>query len=505
MRIVLWVLIRNIEKIITLNFTFKFVSRYKMLSIQFKSFVSFCFSFCIFFIFTSCKSQVPYKETIKSISLELTQEENTIIIKNKKSRSVSFQMRINNLFPLDSTIIYNHVKSISREDKIDADIAAWKFMINNTFHSNPYTPNVWQHSPVVFLNSIGGGYCDDQSSVLAKIWRYLGYESRVINLGGHVVSEVYNKGKWSMMDADCKTVYGDSLGHILSVDEIAHKGKAVYNYPVKLSEISSEYQEESPFLNKYIKFFTSTEDNYDNTQWHLDYAKTSPNFILPSYSQLNVVFDAKTQRLNISVRLSKFSRGKLKVPLVPYLAQGAFNFKMNNKSYSVNGNFDFPKDEFPIVIYIDKVEEDSKIEYLINPKLKIAKEENTIEIKTLGKLNVYKSYSDFNSKIPFANDAFFLSQKDNEIENINRSVLKNNIININQYIVLQLFEKYIYLDSSLSPYQKQFYIQQFKIDITRLERENKDLYKMLGESYPSSVSLLFIGSKYQKLDFILGN
>ncbi len=98
---------------------------------------------------------------------------------------------------------------------------AWRFLTARAYFYTPYTGSDEAHDPLRFVNSIGYGYCDDFASVLATIWQWQGYESRVWWMTGHVVPEIRVDDRWRMFDADMGVFYADSSGDPASVEELA--------------------------------------------------------------------------------------------------------------------------------------------------------------------------------------------------------------------------------------------------------------------------------------------
>lgn len=98
---------------------------------------------------------------------------------------------------------------------------AWRFLTARAYFYTPFTGSDQQHDPLLFVNSLGYGYCDDFATVLAKIWQWQGYESRVWWLNGHVVPEIEVNDRWMMFDGDFGLYYTDRAGDVASVTELA--------------------------------------------------------------------------------------------------------------------------------------------------------------------------------------------------------------------------------------------------------------------------------------------
>jgi hypothetical protein len=154
---------------------------------------------------------------------------------------------------------------------------AWRFIRDHRYHYTPLTELRWQHTPALFLNSIGFGYCDDSASLLYFLWSHMGFEARVWDLGGHVVPEVFVQGRWEMYDAGLPGVsdryYDNLLGpqqcvyyynrqdQVAGVEELVADGTLITEpqHPVNpILETSSPYYCYSASL---AERYTSTRDN----------------------------------------------------------------------------------------------------------------------------------------------------------------------------------------------------------------------------------------------------
>ncbi len=181
-------------------------------------------AFCLL-VLTSNSCQINKKSDINE-ELRIYQNESysetiqSLVIENPSNLPVSFNLEINNEFPLKMTDILDNVRSLSAHKSIPVEQAAWEYVFFLTFHSDPYTEESWQHEPLIFLNSLGGGFCDDRASVLAKLWMELGFKAKIIRLEGHVVPEVFSGNKWKMYDPDEGVYYLNDRNEIASVSEL---------------------------------------------------------------------------------------------------------------------------------------------------------------------------------------------------------------------------------------------------------------------------------------------
>jgi len=100
-------------------------------------------------------------------------------------------------------------------------LALWAFLIRDRYHFDPLTAERWGHSPVLLLNSIGFGLCDDAASAYVGLARSAGFDARVWEINGHVVPEINVDGRWEMYDPDLEVYYLNDAGGVCGVEELA--------------------------------------------------------------------------------------------------------------------------------------------------------------------------------------------------------------------------------------------------------------------------------------------
>jgi hypothetical protein len=102
-------------------------------------------------------------------------------------------------------------------DDIDAEIGAlppqppddslalriFRFITENRHHALPLTLNfTWLLTPTLFFNSTGINACGEAAALVHILATARGLSARRMGLGHHVVAEVYEDGRWKMLDAD---------------------------------------------------------------------------------------------------------------------------------------------------------------------------------------------------------------------------------------------------------------------------------------------------------------
>lgn len=194
--------------------------------------------------------RVAYSQRIRLLSNENGDYFSSLLIENPGEERTEFSINIQDALFRDRGAVIEAVRSMPDAYKDEPDyIKAWRFVSSRHYHSDPFIAGTKTHDPLLAINSIGYGYCDDVSEVLATIWGWLGYEARVWALEGHVVPEVLVNGDWRMFDPDYAIYYFGRDGEIASVEEISKDPLLISdpinpiwpkNYPgydVKLGEI----------------------------------------------------------------------------------------------------------------------------------------------------------------------------------------------------------------------------------------------------------------------------
>ena len=464
--------------------------------------------FCSLFI-TSCNTSISKENVQLTIekNFTFTDSFNVIYLHNNNNQSVHFQFKINDLFPLEMKDIVRSIEdsSIKRNTLIEEEV--WRYVSNTTFWSTPLTPENWQHNPILFLNSIGGGHCDDRASVLAATWRNWYDSVRIIGLNGHVVPEVKSHKKWKMYDPDRKVAYLNANNEICSVSELEDSAQYISN-PTQQKVIGTNpvFQSNNPLSVRYSKLYATTYDNKDETSWHLNTKDLSSTFILPAYSSLKIEIDQTTHQVNLSVILSKKSKGEIHIPFVPYVAEGVFDCQFSGISKSIKDSlFYFPTDKWINSIDIKNVKSKSIIRYLINPKLKFYQPENRIKLKSNVPLEIFKKQEDISPYLPFEFAAFLYFDK--KVIEYNDFLKHLTTININNTITSDFLNKqynlFLKVDKTLTTKDVEKLQIQFQTDLKELNFQQKEKeFRVINNLYPQSVLYLLIASKNRKIDIL---
>jgi Big-like domain-containing protein/putative type II/III system pilus formation protein/transglutaminase superfamily protein len=124
-------------------------------------------------------------------------QEQVVAITNTSDHDVAFELTHNgNLLATTGEQLVQEVRGLP--DDVPGELferKLWRYVRDRTYHYDPLTASNWQHDPLLFLNSVGFGYCEDVTAVLASLARRAGYTARAWALNGYIVPEVRLDGR----------------------------------------------------------------------------------------------------------------------------------------------------------------------------------------------------------------------------------------------------------------------------------------------------------------------
>lgn len=314
--------------------------------------------------------------------IRINPNENTLEISNSTLKEIFFSLKINQKFPLSFHDIDREIQAVSKLNKINYLKAACLFVHRNTFSSKPISSENWQHQMELFLNSIGGGLCDDKASVLAYVLKRKGFLVRIINLNGHVVTVARENAKWKLLDPELGVYFCNQNKELLTVQEIIADSSSILSGTTSCDTLINPFFRFSNIqIKKYLNFL-DTIDNSDDTAWQMPDYTFDPAFCLPSKSKITFQFDKQYRLVRVCVELSRLSKGNLKIPFVFNDLSGNFSYRnirqnklLNSKQLSQNR---------VLSIIVDETFEASKLCFLVNRKLKLFDKINHVRIKSSG-------------------------------------------------------------------------------------------------------------------------
>jgi hypothetical protein len=359
------------------------------------------------------------QDIIKRYTIEQADTGNVICVsfKNESEKSVNFNFSINDKFWFAPQDMINYIAESETDSLPDTNILiskAFNFVINQTSHHAEYTlPRMYEYSPAVLINSFGLGICANRNAVLAHILKEMGFNSRCVHLGGHLVSEVYDNDKWKMLDAD-----NDS--YFLKNEKIASFEEIQSNInDCKLIIGANNYNFIHYFFPKtYMQFFTTKEDNEIQNWYMQDVYWKNEHLTLPAGSRFQFPvhnpnsnnFDAYAYgRLSIKNTYYK----NINIPFVVHSISGdgvLFNpfygwiSKKSSNHFIIPGIFTVTADSLDIYVYINphlikknSTNDDIKVQYNVSEGIALKTEVHTDFIPNLPHA-IFKNHNNFIKK-----------------------------------------------------------------------------------------------------------
>jgi hypothetical protein len=459
------------------------------------------------------------KDDSNKASVDLTAWTDTVVIdehkpllslSNQTDSTIEFHLKLNERFPMSTEDVISEIKKISTADSVESTVAAWKFTNNRTYHLPDYSNQPWINDPIIVFNSLGGGLCGSRSEVLASICHVLGYDSRVVSLTGHVVSEVKEQGLWRLYDVDRGVYYADSANHIVSVNYLAKH--SCDELKVIGSDGINELLSACGWTdsNHHMKQFSSTEDNSFKNRRPADLKPIEDlSFRLPVGSTLLFVEGDKRQPPMAVVKLTEASKGELKIPLVPYNWKGKGSFVVDDLRMDSSSDkaIALPKQKFINSIQILSIQDSAYIYYRLNPKIFQLGDTNTINIQGYaGTLKVEQA-----APVPLIYDSLIgvsMRYEDLQYDHVDfLNTLIQHSQKVDRVSARKLYGQFVQLDKGLTAEEQKFmlsrYDTEFQLIWDTLGIGNEKLgWEVMNIHMPLSLFITFMTIRYDYHDFL---
>ncbi len=180
----------------------------------------------------------------------------------------------------DSTILASLLKPYMTD--LQKSLALWKFVCEWTYHcSAPSTSDQQLNDPAILVNGFGCSFCDDRNAALANLAEMAGLPSRVYELGGHVVCEIFFDNSWHMFDADKNIFFQKENGEIADVIYLS-------NHPELVEEKSKELKTvvEKIKNKKTGRAVESPENNFVSEMYKINKSKYTSQITLKLNEQV---------------------------------------------------------------------------------------------------------------------------------------------------------------------------------------------------------------------------
>jgi hypothetical protein len=164
----------------------------------------------------------PQAEYTIEVNGHMNPENVEVIIENLGDRAVvNPRMTVNGLY--DWYDVKSMLKEILRGNETDEEkaLAIWSWVQTKRWQRPPHDDSAIH--PITGLNGYGYGICGHTSAWVSALCRAAGLKTRIWELTGHTVAEVYFDDGWHMLDANAKTFYLGRDNHtIASVESLVH-------------------------------------------------------------------------------------------------------------------------------------------------------------------------------------------------------------------------------------------------------------------------------------------
>lgn len=270
-----------------------------------------------------------------------------IEIQNKGNKAATFSFQLNKGFYLTEDEMVEQIKNMPQEFSGERlERKAWRYVMEHVKFSKSLSPEKWQHSPEVIINSIGNGQCDDLASTLSILWRKLGFTSRVWGLEGHVVPEVFIDGRWQMFDPSHQMYYHNSRNEIAGVEELSKNPELITTPKLrktyKKGDVISTVLGHSAIL---ANVYSTDTNNGVNTDYEYSFEVKNKAFSIPQgasikfpvkFGEMNRISNPKIPEYSfLSVELLANNMNALEIPLVLYAIEGEGKATIDSIEFSI--------------------------------------------------------------------------------------------------------------------------------------------------------------------------
>ncbi len=280
---------------------------------------------------------------------------NPTIIKNIGRTETSFYLNWNGSFENFDSILaeINCLPDDYPNEPLERK--SWRFVFTHMdFYRNPLqSSNI--HHPLVLLNSLGYGQCDDLATLLYFIWKKQGFNARIWGLGKHVVPEVFSDGKWKMYDPAFQVYYTNKLGQPASVQELVADNSLILSPLNKISikehnNLSAGIMDSLRYSMGVCKHYLSDSSHFENTSYYQtnqvsEFKIQLPKgcrIVLPVYkptilTQPDWLDKNRDNHYYLKLEVPANTNGTIKLPLILTCVEGDIQLKSsadNNRSYN---------------------------------------------------------------------------------------------------------------------------------------------------------------------------
>jgi hypothetical protein len=219
----------------------------------------------------------------------------------------------------------------------------FRFVTDNRHHALPLVLNApWFFTPTLFFNSTGIGACGDAASLVHILATSRGLVARRMGLGGHVVAEVQEDGRWKMLDADYGAYFLNRAGEVASLAELEADLSLITDPVLRLPVVDPTL---NPYTASYANLF-APPNGIVNQPVPVPLPPRPVRFALPRGASLRLPARAAApppdmvgQPLhdyrNLVLRLPPGVTGEIANPLIVHTVRGAGRLEIGGDSYEI--------------------------------------------------------------------------------------------------------------------------------------------------------------------------
>jgi predicted HTH domain antitoxin len=311
-----------------------------------------------------------------------------IRLENQGTADARFQMKFNgNLFSgIDD--IAAQIYELP-DEYVDEPLQrkAWRFVRDNRYHHFALTRKKWMQDAQLYLNSVGFGLCGNTAFTLSQLWRELGFETRMYNIGGHTMSEAFVGDHWEMYDADLEVYYVNDAGRVAGIAELERDSDLITNPRQRLA-----YASPYAYGNNVAKYYSTPENNFERRD-RVD-AVPDLEFTLPVNARMTLPVKATNELTapyifrgeqatiahyrEVLLEIPSDWEGQIDIPLLVHSIQGVGTVRVGGREFELNSSeFQTLLDERQSFIYdfeFSELKTDLSIIYLLNPNIQVEAE-----------------------------------------------------------------------------------------------------------------------------------
>jgi len=340
----------------------------------------------LLFVLGSC-GQTEHKESTHSINIEAADPLNSYFeLSNTSGKTVSFFLEINEkgVYDIDKMVYFIN----ARYKNMPCGEKVWRFISEYTRHKSIISRNNWLYNPLILVNSAGGSLCGFRSAAMTNILLYMGVKARSWCINGHVVTEVYENGRWQVYDPDLGVVYYNEKGNICSYNELCNNPLYITR-PVKVRWVSTYCDSITACSQKIADMYTSLKDNLlFSTYFENADNKQQLKFILPPHAKIAFPVPDNSDTTAFAcaeLQIPRAWTGIIKMQLIPFSYSGNALISYRNKPMPPNSSdwYDavYSSEKFDNEIDIRKNPDGVTFNYYINPYLFRPEKRNTIKLE----------------------------------------------------------------------------------------------------------------------------